>query len=703
MSADLKADGLSSWSEIPFVKILLFFIPGIILGIFLPTYPYFWISLSLISLTLYVTFFLYYHRRAGGILKYRYSIFLYIAVFAAIYGYSSQKNFGFKENHFSEYDADYLTVQLEKPLVEKANSYKLETKVLMASTADLQQEVNGNLLIYIEKEEGMRELNRKDKLVIPARYDEISPPMNPEEFNYRRYMSFKGTYHQAYFKSEEWHFLADSPDYWRTQIDEVRALLLDVLRENGITGKDFAVASALILGYKDEIDNDLTRAYASAGAMHVLAVSGLHVGIIFLILHLLLRPLEKVRYGSVFKALIVCVCLWAYAVLTGLSPSVMRAATMFSFIVCADAVQRKSNIYNTLAGSALVLLIYDPFLLMEVGFQLSYTAVLGIVYLQPKIYNLIYVRNKWLDKIWAISAVSIAAQLGTFPIGLLYFHQFPNYFLFSNLIVIPAAMLILYSGLVLFATYWIPFIGMVVSWVLKFILGILNTTVELIHDLPYALTSGISISVLEVWIIYFVLLFLVLYFSYKKLFYLRWFLATLIVLLGVQYYENIQQNRQQQFMVYAVRGESAFDFIKGKENVFVSSDRLYRDKDKMLFHIRHNWDDLNVQTSFFNLHEEVEFKTEVVHRTHSFFLFNGDLIVNLHKSLTRELLSMADLCLISTGCLPDHVGIDNLKGKQVVLDGSLSYWEQQTWMEALEEHEISFHNVLKKGAFIKQY
>ena len=250
----------------------------------------------------------------------------------------------------------------------------------------------------------------------------------------------------------------------------MRDKLLNILKENGLKNNELAVASALILGYKDDLGEELKHSYSSAGATHVLAVSGLHVGIIFLVLNFLLNILDKNDRFKISKAILLICFLWAYATITGLSPSVVRAATMFSFVTIGKSFGKSSSIYNTLCASAFVLLVYNPYLIMEVGFQLSYLAVVGIVYFQSIIYKWIYVKNKFLKYIWMITSVSIAAQLTTFPLGLLYLHQSPTYLFASNLFVIPGAMLIIGLGILLFITSWIPLISGGIGWLLaKFI------------------------------------------------------------------------------------------------------------------------------------------------------------------------------------------------------------------------------------------
>src|SRR5690606_20870391 len=248
---------------------------------------------------------------------------------------------------------------------------------------------------------------------------DVPPPKNPNEFDFKRYLSYHLIHQQAYLKSTNWKLIqkAENSSLIATA-HQIRKNLIDKLNELGVKDEQLAVASALILGYKNDIDAQLQSAYSSAGAMHVLAVSGLHVGVIFILLNFIFGFLDKWKWGVYFKGVLIIICLWIYALITGLSPSVMRGATMFSFLVAAKTTKSNHVFFNTMAASALFLLIINPYLLMEVGFQLSYLAVIGIVVIHPYIYHLLYVKHWFLDKIWNITAVSIAAQIATFPLGL---------------------------------------------------------------------------------------------------------------------------------------------------------------------------------------------------------------------------------------------------------------------------------------------
>ena len=242
--------------------------------------------------------------------------------------------------------------------------------------------INGTMLVYFQKDTSAFQLGYGDELVLKGMLNEISQPQNPNEFNYKRYMGFHQITHQIYAPSESWQITKAGSGFVRI-IKNWQHGVLDIIESHDITDRELAIVSALLVGYKHHLSADQVNAFATAGAMHVLAVSGLHVGIIFLIVNSILKPLERFKWGLYLKGVLLLLSLWLYAAITGLSPSVTRAATMFSFIIAAQQFKRHTNIFNTLATSAMALLILNPFLVVEVGFQLSYLAVIGIVVLQP--------------------------------------------------------------------------------------------------------------------------------------------------------------------------------------------------------------------------------------------------------------------------------------------------------------------------------
>ena len=534
----------------------------------------------------------------------------------------------------------------------------------------------------------------------------MEPPKNPQEFDYKKYLENRSIYQQGYLACDDWRLLDSKSKGLDVFANDARQFLLSSLKSNGIEGDQYAIASALILGSKDELDFEVKQAYATAGAMHVLAVSGLHVGIIFLILNTLLSILDTSKKGRTVKAIILLIALWSYALITGLSPSVLRAATMFSFVIIGTVLNRKSSIYNTLAASAFFLLIINPNLLFEVGFQLSYIAVLGIVYLQPLIYKRIYTRWWLLDKIWAITAVSIAAQIATLPLTLYYFNQFPVYFMLSNLLVIPSAIVILSLGILLFITSPIPAVSESVGWVLnKFIEG-LNFGIKEIELLPNSLIEGLSISVLECVALYIIILLFIHGLKVRKLKIVNYaFLLALIFIIN-DLMEDVALANSKSMIVYHINKKQAIDFIDGTSNVLLANSSLIKDKQKQSFHIKSNWSYLDLQnvqhipTEATKLDETLLDSSLQLVDTYS--KFHTVKMVRIDKKFALQPLGKkidVDYVLMSGNAktkLKDLYKMFNFKS--VIVDGSNSKWNRNRVEAEAENLHIPIYNT-EKGAF----
>ncbi|MCK4406529.1 MAG: ComEC family competence protein, partial [Bacteroidales bacterium] len=439
---------MNFWHQFPFVRLITPFIFGIISAVSLGQeihVPLFVLGVLFIIILLIVfipnIFFSFKYRWVFGLVIFA---LLYLSGFEL----TVQKFQKFKQLHVFQLPVEkrnYI-VDIIEPVSQKQNSYKVIAGIRSAETDDKWEYSRGTVILYFQKDSLSKEIRYGDRIVLNANFIETKPPQNPSEFNYKRYLENKGIYHQAYIKSGTWKVLStENCNKLLTFALSIRNNFFKILERNNIRGNEFAVVSAILLGYDDKLDKELVKEYSGAGAMHILCVSGLHVGIIYLLLNSMLFFLKKFRYGNNIKAVVLILLIWFYAMLTGLSPSVLRASTMISFIIIGKSLNRQTNIYNSLAASAFLLLIINPFIITSVGFQLSYAAVIAIVMLQQPMYKL-WIINNWLgDKMWAITTVSIAAQLGTFPIALLYFHQFPNYFIITNLIVIPLSGFIIYA------------------------------------------------------------------------------------------------------------------------------------------------------------------------------------------------------------------------------------------------------------------
>ncbi|MFK8037766.1 MAG: ComEC/Rec2 family competence protein [Crocinitomicaceae bacterium] len=487
--------------------------------------------------------------------------------------------------HFSQQTSQLLLVSIEEPPIEKKNSYKVVVKTIQNERFN----TIGKGIIYLSKSNQSKSLEFGDILQINNRFKPITANLNPFEFDYKRYLKIHNIHHQCYLNDNEWHPISKGKNGLKKFTLRIRANLDKWITKSSLSTKNQKLAKALLLGEKEFLDKDTLKSFSSAGAMHVLAVSGLHVGIIMFVLQFFLKPIRRIRNGAILYTLLVLSGVWMYALITGLSPSVTRAAIMFSFIIIGARLQRQNTIYQSILVSAFIILLIDPFSLFKVGFQLSYLAVLGIVYIQPKLYKSIYTKNKLIDYLWQITSVSIAAQLATFPLGLYYFHQFPNLFLISNIIVIPVAGVILAIGFLFFITHSLQLFRIIFETILNTLFSLLNICVEYIEQTPFSILWGISIHWIEVFLIYCILTTFIIGFHNKLKNLIMLSLVCICVLIVFQKVEQKSIESSNDFTIYNTRKDLAIDIFNGSKNTFISSSSILKNESKLLFHIKHHW------------------------------------------------------------------------------------------------------------------
>ena len=526
------------------------------------------------------------------------------------------------EQSLSNAPQAYLAEIVEEPQV-KPKSVKVVAKL-----TNPERSVQGTVLLYFKKDSASAKLKHGQEILLRSKLERVKGMGNPNEFNYTRYLRFNNISFRGYVKSDSWQVLSPGEFSFTGWFLDVRSNLIGVLKQSGLHGNELSVASALILGFRAELDRELMTAYAGAGATHVLAVSGLHVGIVYVILNFVLSFLLRFKYGRIMRTILVVIILCSYAALTGLSPSVFRAATMFTFVAIGSAIDRNTNIFNTLAASAFCLILYEPMIIMQVGFQLSYAAVIGIVLIQPRLFKLLTFENRFLDWAWSITCVSVAAQIATFPLGLLYFHQFPNLFLVSNLLVIPAAAGILYLGFSLFiASLWKPTL-MFFGFLLETLISLLNQVVVWIEQIPYSVLSGIDISLVEAIIIYLIIAGGLVFVIREKRYSFYFSLSLSVLFMCLQILEVYEQKKQQFAVIYNVKQETAIAFINGTEVTFLTSEKLWTNDQAMLFHVRHHWWNKGIETEKF-----VELNDSILNRVVN---WNGLNFAVLHLKGKRE-------------------------------------------------------------------
>ena len=477
---------------------------------------------------------------------------------------------------------DEVPLQTEKSIKTKASVYQT------IDSGGKLAKVTGRVLLYFEKDSAAMQLQYGSLLLYKGKLLPTMPPQNPHEFNYKKYLAYHNIRHQAFVKSHQWRTLDGfKGNVLFAQAQKVRSKLLQILNQKLPDPEVLGVAKALLLGFTKELNDEIVSAYSSTGAMHVLAVSGMHVGIVMVVFTFLTKFILRFKSGKQIQAIITIMLLWAYAFITGLSPSVMRAATMFSFVLFGKALGQNTNTYNSLFVSAFVLICINPFIIFQVGFQLSYMAVIGIVFFTPLIYERVWFKNRIADNIWQLFSVSIAAQLITFPLGLLYFHQFPNLFFISNLLIIPLTAPILYGGLALLAFAEVPYLSEVLGFGVGGLIQVCNFIVKYIEFLPHSQATGVVLNIFQTWLMYAIIGSFAFYLLLRKAIHFYFVLAFATVLLVSKIYFFEYEKSGRYFHVYQVKKASVFDVLDGKQALlFADSNLIYN---KFDFHIKQNW------------------------------------------------------------------------------------------------------------------
>ena len=572
---------------------------------------------------------------------------------------------------------DQIIVEVVKPIKLTPKKVSVTANVKVIHHNDKSIQTLGKSIFYLNRDTLSAKLLPGDIIEFKSvQLKNLIFHNNPGQFDYASFLRFHQIHYANYI--DEWDKKGSTFNILRYPT-WIRNKALKVLKENILIKSHFPIVSALVLGYKDEISNHTKQSFSSTGAMHVLAVSGLHVGIIYFILKSIITIFTFYQKNRVFRNIIVLLGIWIYALITGMSPSVLRACTMLSFLIVAEVFNRNTNVYNVLSASAILLLIINPFLIMQVGFQLSYLAVLGILYIQPKMEKMWKPRYWLIQKIWTITSVSVAAQISTFPLCLLYFHQFPNYFLISNLVVIPAAFLILSLGILLITLSFSKIIVGFISYLLEYVLNYLLLIIGYIESIPGSLSEGLSISIFEAMLIYIFTVSILVSLQFKKKIFYGFSIFIFFFLFFINAIEDNRLKDLKRIIVYNIPNHFGMDLINGPNHYFIGDSALIHNDEKLLFYVKHNWHELDLKAPFFINYDTL---------TTSFLSWGGVSINLFNQSIDRE-HDISILKKYSRGI--DHT----IKASQLVTIRS-------NYNNTVKGDKL-IHSVVDQGAFIKDF
>jgi len=677
------------WLQAPFVRLLPPFIAGILVQWYFP------ISLAVIFTVAGLSFIL---LACFSLLPVRYRFRLRMATGLLIMlicfslGALVLRSHDIREHEdwFALYESEqpaFLAVLDEEP-VEKTNSLKAIATVYHRIGRSAVS-TSGKLIIYFKKGEGFEKLGYGTRILFARSPQAIRTSNNPGAFDYSAYCLRSGITHQVYGGNDAFTILKGSGGTGIGHlVDAIRRWVLGVLRKNIKDPKDCGLAEALLIGYKTDLDTELVQAYSNTGVVHVIAISGLHLGLIY---SLLMSITKRFRNGvsAWLRLLLILAGLWTFSLLAGAQPSVLRSAVMFSFLAIGGVIDRRGSVFNMLALSAFFILCYNPYWIADAGFQLSYAAVLSILLFYKAVYNWCYFPNKLVDGIWQLCAVTLAAQLLTLPVSIYLFHQVPTLFLLTNLLAVPLSSLILLGEILLCAVSPLTPLASLLGAALEFGIHLMNAYIERLSQVSFALLQGLYLTGIQAVLLTVLLVFFFLWLSRRAV--LLLYLSLLSFLgLGIESCKRkFSIDSQQRLVVYSVPKQSWMELIAGRSSIAIGPDDLRLNESLYKFHLQGAELLHGIRATGFQAGKP-------------YLLFGGKKIWITGKELAGRppagdsiaiLLFSAPVAQLEGLARSCHIGT-------VVADGQVSARQRALIGAECKKLHIPFHDTDRDGAFI---
>jgi competence protein ComEC len=671
--------------EFPLARITIGFISGILFAYYF--HPSLLLLFILLSIFISIFGVLYFTLKNKSKNVFYFGLTTYLLSF--FIGISTQV---IHIDHFQKSNYSHITTIFEEPhsisliIREKLKSTLFSDRYIAIINLVDEIEQTGRIILNIQKDSMHHEFEIGTPLLIKGILSKNRPPNNPNQFDYSKYLENKQIYAQLYADVEEIKIGTEIEKNIWYYSSKLRTRIIRNLEKNNFNKTELNVAIALIMGQQQDISPEIIRDYQYAGAVHILSVSGLHIGFILIFVTFILKPIPNTKRGSFIKLLIILASLFTFGIIAGLAPSVVRSVTMFSFVAIGNHLRRSVNIYHTLLVSILLILLFEPSFLFDVGFQLSYLALFFIIWLQPFLASIWLPKTKVSKYIWDILTVSFAAQLGTLPLSIYYFHQFPGLFFVTNLIIIPVLSIIMVLGvlvMLLAALNNIPiFLSELLEWSIYYLNKIINTIASLeqfiIQDIPLhfylLLSSYLLLFTAIIWL--------------KKPSFNRLVMALVSIIILQISCLDIQWNIQneQEWIVFNIKRNTLLAERKGENITVYANDSILKTAQKN-----------NTLKSYRigNLSSLREKK-----KIQNLFYFNGKKIFILDssgvfpKNIQPDIIVMTQSPKINFERL-----LQTTKPKMVIADASNYKTIQKQLKATCMKQKIPFHATSEKGYY----
>ncbi len=672
--------------QFPLIKISLFFVFGILFAFYLKPQPN--LVFSILFFGFIILGFSFYKSKNDLFQNNFFGIIALLLSF--LIGISSQtinSNLYQKNHYYHQIDVVEKQYLLEVSLKEKLKFSEYNNRFVAIVRRFESKNASGKIILNIRKDSScVKNLEIGSVLRIKASVIKNKPIKNPNQFDYGKYLENQNIYAQVYCDSDDIEIspIVDKNIWFYTA--KFRNKIIHNLEKNGFSKKELAVIVALILGQQQDISPEILQDYQFAGAVHILSVSGLHVGFILLFVSYLLKPFPNTKKWKINKLIIVILSLWLFGFVAGLAPSVLRSVVMFSFVAIGRYLGRGVNIYNTLLVSALIILLFQPSFLFDVGFQLSYVSLFFIIWLQPLLEQIWQPKNKISKFFWEIITVSFAAQIGAMGLSIYYFHQFPGLFFVTNLIILPTMGFILGYGVLIMILAYFDFVSVFFMKILEWSIFILNQVISWIASFEQFILKDISLNKMMLCSLYLMIFAIVIYFKKPKFDKLVFALITIILfqitIFGSKFY---YQNQKELVVFNSNKNSIIIDRFGLKSRIFA--------KDSVMKNIDKN---TNVTQYLVGNFSKIHSKKQ----TPNLLFFKNKKILILDSILINTKELKPDILLITySPKLNLERFLKVCQPKTIVADGSNFKSYVKVWKSTCEKSGVEFHSTSEKGFF----
>jgi competence protein ComEC len=593
----------------------------------------------------------------------------------------------FKESNYSRSKDIFEKTHLISVTVrEKLRSSTFNDRyVVLVNQID--DKVNtGKLLLNVRKDSLTLPFEIGTHLQVNGSFYKNSPIKNPNQFDYGKYLENKQIFAQVYADFAEIKIgSVIQKDIWYYS-SKLRTKIINNLEKSHFNKTELNVAIALILGQQQDISPEIIKDYQYAGAVHILSVSGLHIGFILLFVTFILKPIPNTKRGSFVKLLIILVSLFSFGIIAGLAPSVLRSVTMFSFVAIGMYLRRSTNIFHTLLVSMLLILLFQPSFLFDVGFQLSYLALFFILWFQPLLAQIWKPKNKIVNYFWEILTVSFAAQIGTLPLSIYYFHQFPGLFFVTNLVIIPFLSLIMGLGVVVMLLAAFDFLPVFVAKLLEWSIYILNQIINKIASIEQFIFRDIPFNLPLMLSLYMVLIATIIWFKRPSFNKLVFALISVIIFQMVFFQTQWTIQTQSEMVIFNSKKNTLIAERKGSKICLYASDSLLKKSNQnqtLTSYAMGNFGHIETRRKLKNL-----------------LYFNGNRILILDSLGVYPKDICPDIVLLTQSPKINlERFLQNSKPKVVVADASNFKNIQKLWNATCQKYKIPFHATAEKGFY----